>query len=58
MIIDRLVQNVTKELENDVVHITFFFGAATYPLDGEPFEEIYNQAQTQLYKNRNLRMIE
>lgn len=54
-ITDRLVTNITKELANNVVNISFLFGAASYPLEGKTLEELLNKAQAQLYKNRDLR---
>lgn len=52
-ITERLSKNVRTELEDDVVSITFLFGAATYPLEGRLLEELLNKAQNQLYKERD-----
>ncbi|WP_242143581.1 MULTISPECIES: diguanylate cyclase domain-containing protein [unclassified Bacillus cereus group] len=54
-IINRFLNNITKELENDMVNITFLFGAASYPIEGRTIEELLNKAKTNLYKNRDLK---
>ncbi|MGR5985068.1 GGDEF domain-containing protein [Bacillus cytotoxicus] len=54
-IINRFLNNITKELENDMVNITFLFGAASYPIEGRTIEELLNKAKANLYKNRDLK---
>ncbi|MDM5189708.1 diguanylate cyclase [Bacillus sp. DX4.1] len=54
-LIDRLLTNVTKELQNDVVNITILFGVATYPLEGNSFENLFHTAQARLYKNGDVK---
>ncbi len=54
-IINRFLNNITKELENDMVNITFLFGVASYPIEGRTIEELLNKAKANLYKNRDLK---
>lgn len=39
-------------LQDDIVHITFIFGGATYPIEGESFEVLLELAKIRLYQNR------
>ncbi|MDM5156186.1 hypothetical protein QUF88_20965 [Bacillus sp. DX1.1] len=53
-----MLTNVTKELQNGVVNITILFGAVTYPLEGNSFENLFHTAQARLYKNRDVKIME
>ncbi|MGG2014292.1 hypothetical protein [Bacillus sp. S10(2024)] len=37
---NRINKNFTNVWQVDIVHITFMFGSAIYPLEGDSFEEL------------------
>lgn len=57
-LMNRITKNLTKVLQDDIVHITFIFGGATYPLEGESFEVLLELAQMRLFQNRDMQQVE
>ncbi|SFI57506.1 MULTISPECIES: hypothetical protein [unclassified Bacillus (in: firmicutes)] len=55
---NRITKNLTKVLQDDIVHITFMSTGAIYPLEGFSFEELLELAQTGLYQNRDMQKVE
>ncbi|MFI8706312.1 hypothetical protein ACIGHG_04355 [Bacillus sp. NPDC077411] len=55
---NRITKNLTKVLQDDIVHITFMSTGAIYPLEGFSFEELLELAQTGLYQNRDIQKVE
>ncbi|MGF9962912.1 hypothetical protein [Bacillus rhizoplanae] len=56
-LMNRITKNLTKVLQDDIVHITFIFGGATYPLEGELFEALLELAQKRLYQQRDIQQM-
>ncbi|MGG0238707.1 hypothetical protein [Bacillus rhizoplanae] len=57
-LMNRITKNLTKVLQDDIVHITFIFGGATYPLEGDLFEVLLELAQMRLFQNRDMQQVE
>ena len=53
-ITSRLIKNIQNEIANDLLSVTLLFGAASYPIEGKTFEDLFRKAQNQLYNYRNL----
>ncbi|QWG46352.1 diguanylate cyclase [Bacillus mycoides] len=53
-ITNRLIKNIQNEIANDLLSVTLLFGAASYPIEGKTFEDLFRKAQNQLYNYRNL----
>ncbi|MFB5249871.1 diguanylate cyclase domain-containing protein [Bacillus cereus] len=53
-ITNRLIKNIQNEIANDLLSVTLLFGAASYPIGGQTFEDLFRKAQNQLYNYRNL----
>ncbi|MCM3736014.1 hypothetical protein M3215_09310 [Bacillus cytotoxicus] len=54
-LMNRFTKKLTKEFQDNIVHIIFMFGGAIYPSEGNSFEVLLEPAQTRLYQNRDMK---